>query len=389
MRCRLSVCMVLYCLLASHAIAAAQDAPVEIPEQVVLEVMRNVLAGNLPAALGQAQQLQHDHPVALARQLVREVTDLSQGNYATTGNQSFASLRPYWSTARERWLEGIRPEVVGLPGNVVQLPEQTAQVLLVDVSRSAAWLMQRGPTDWQIADAFYVSAGAAGADKWRRGDKRTPIGVYWPVDELDPGDLPARYGARVFPLDYPNALDRRQRRSGDGIWLHGIDPDNNIRPPRDTDGCIAFDNNRIEALAARLELGATPVVVAQSLDWQTPQASDAVGPELQMALMRWRSAFLAADTQDYFALHAADFTRFGQPTSGWRAATIAAMRSGIARSMILAELQVFVADSDEGIYLTRFRQTLNRKNAKPITTMRRLYWQRIDGGWQIIADQNG
>ncbi|MEM7610995.1 MAG: L,D-transpeptidase family protein [Pseudomonadota bacterium] len=383
--------LIVVCLLClSSGLALAQDSAERVPEPALLDVMRAVLAGEVQEAVQQAQSLNQDYRLPLTQQLLNEVSDLARGNYATTGNRSYPTLLPLWQSARQQWLSRVRPqEIAGLPRSIITLPESVSRILLVDIGQSAAWFALRRDEQWQIADAFYVSVGAAGADKRKRGDRRTPVGVYWAVDELDATKLPARYGTRVFPLDYPNALDRQQRRTGDGIWLHGIDPNNNVRPPRDTDGCVAFGNSRIEMLAAQLELGQTPVVLAESLDWRPQAQRPAIASQLRDALNQWRRSFLAADETTYFAIYADAFSRFGEPAARWRQAERVAMHSGLARSKSIAELEIFLADVDEQIYLTRFRQTLHRKNAPPITTIRRLYWQRIDDNWQIVADQNG
>ena len=35
-----------------------------------------------------------------------------------------------------------------------------------------------------------------------------------------------KYGVAAYPLDYPNAWDRFNERTGYGIWLHGVDHKN-------------------------------------------------------------------------------------------------------------------------------------------------------------------
>jgi len=43
------------------------------------------------------------------------------------------------------------------------------------------------------------------------------------------GNQSTLYGDGAFPLNYPNDWDRRLRRNGHGIWLHGV-PFRHLQP---------------------------------------------------------------------------------------------------------------------------------------------------------------
>lgn len=358
--------------------------------EVVDAVMQRVLAGDLPAARLAADALRQHHRDELFANLATELRDLERGGYATTNNRSFPDLAPFWSAARSRWLAGQPQPHDRLPSDIIALPDAVERVLLVDAGHSSAWLMRRrADAGWMLETGFYVSIGASGLDKHRRGDRRTPLGVYYATEQLDTRRLPARYGSSVLTLDYPNALDVAQGRTGDGIWLHGIDPDNNIRPPRDTDGCIAFDNARIDALTAALDLHHTPVVVAPSFDWQPGETFAATADELRRALERWRASQLSGNSASLIGMYVGNYSRHGLSPELWRAGVRARLSAGLLDDLQLDALEILRADRDEGIFLTRFRQVLHRAGRTPVTTMRRLYWQRIDGEWHIVAEQNG
>ena len=385
-RCVHAVAAMMALFVTSSPAASAQGEP----SAAIDSIMQQVLSGDVAAALTAAEGLRRQYPGSLVDNLAIELRDLERGGYATTNNRSFPELAPLWSAARARWLEA-QPQPGGqLPGAIVALPDTVERVLLVDGSHSSAWLMQRDATGgWSGISGFYVSIGASGTDKRKRGDRRTPLGVYYAIDELDAARLPARYGSSVLTLDYPNALDIAQGRSGDGIWLHGIDPDNNVRPPRDTDGCIAFDNARIGTLREALALRRTPVIVADNFDWQRGAEPDEVGAQLRGMLQLWRETQLSSDAESLIGLHRDDYARHGLSPQLWRAGVRARLAAGLLTDIGVEELEILLADSDEGIYLTRFRQVLHRAGRAPVVTMRRLYWQRIADSWRIIAEQNG
>src|SRR4029077_15203825 len=124
--------------------------------------------------------------------------------------------------------------------------------------------------------------------KTREGDQKTPIGVYHVTANLPRQKLSDFYGAGAFPINYPNAWDRRLGRNGHGIWLHGTPSDTYSRPPRASDGCIVLANADLEAVARKLQIGSTPVVIADALDWARPGEVEALKTDLLISIDLWR-----------------------------------------------------------------------------------------------------
>ncbi|MEL7298131.1 MAG: L,D-transpeptidase family protein [Pseudomonadota bacterium] len=373
------------------ALAIVSPAFADSHSDDILAMMQSVLAGQLNEVAERAASEAAASDVLLQRQFAIELEDMSSGNYATRDNRAFADLAPLWARARADWVAlHAPPNNRYVPAQLLLLPATITTLIAVDASTSTAWQLERVNGDWQIADAYYVSLGSAGVDKRRRGDQRTPLGVYWIVEELDSLALPDRYGIRVFPLDYPNALDRQQGRTGDGIWLHGIDPDNNIRPPRDTDGCIALVNERILSLGSVLTPGETPVIVTRELSWRKPTSTSDTLVDLTQSLLRWRDALQEQNADAYFALFSPDYTRFGLSTEQWRVGRVRALAAGHVSKVGIEGLSVLRTDEDEEIFVTRFEQIIHRTQGSPVRVLRRFYWRRnADGELRIIAEQNG
>ena len=110
----------------------------------------------------------------------------------------------------------------GFPMDILRLTPDIRSVFLVDKSRSRLFVYQRDANGEfkRVADE-YVVTGAKGGDKQSRGDARTPNGIYRFTSVRHDPALRARYGPVVFPIDYPNTLDRYHGKTGDGIWMHG------------------------------------------------------------------------------------------------------------------------------------------------------------------------
>ena len=78
------------------------------------------------------------------------------------------------------------------------------------------------------------------------------------------------YGRGAFPINYPNEWDKRNGRSGFGIWLHGTPSDTYSRPPRASDGCVVLANPDMDRVGATLQVGITPVIISNTVEWVAP-----------------------------------------------------------------------------------------------------------------------
>jgi murein L,D-transpeptidase YafK len=121
-------------------------------------------------------------------------------------------------------------------------PHETGVV--VEVAAHALTLCDDG----RAADRHRVALGSGGVGKRRRGDDKTPLGLY----PLGPPRPSQSFGTFV-PVGYPTESQRRQGFTGDAVGIHG--------PPRGlagavgtaidwTAGCIALGSDaEIEAIA--------------------------------------------------------------------------------------------------------------------------------------------
>ena len=80
------------------------------------------------------------------------------------------------------------------------------------------------------------STGEVFGRKQKSGDRKTPEGIYFLLDEYKDKYLSPIYGKKAFPTDYPNLLDKKAGRNGSAIWIHGT---NKKLKPMDSNGCVA------------------------------------------------------------------------------------------------------------------------------------------------------
>ena len=287
-------------------------------------------------------------------------------------------------------IAGAGPAEDGWPAWLLAFPEDTASVLIADTGSATLYRYYRNAGGELAAEAHYMSIGRQGIGKRRAGDRRTPIGVYFITEQLDTRGLNEKYGITAFPIDYPNTLDRRLERTGNGIWIHGVTPGGGKRPVRDTDGCIALPNEQLEKLAPRLEPGNTPVVIVREMAYTSPEHNAALAAELEAALERWRKAQLQGDLESYFASYGKDFEYRGLTRDDWLHLRLARAERYSYSELEISGLTALAEPEDNSLFVTRFDLRAVRGNGRPLTISKRLYWRRdAAGGFVIVAEDNG
>lgn len=276
-----------------------------------------------------------------------------------------------------------------MPAYLLEMPDTVANVLIASAETATMHRFVRNGSGYVEKDRRYMSIGQNGAGKQRAWDKKTPLGVYFITERLDTSKLHDKYGVAAFPLDYPNAWDLHQKRTGDGIWLHGVDHKNPERPPLDTDGCLSLPNEEILALAGELEPLVTPVIVARDVTWASREQLQGLRVEFRLALDMWRSALAEGDLQSYLSFYADDFVYRNLDRREWAAWRMSSFQKNPLQAVDVNDLMLVADPEVEGLFLSRFTQTLMTANG-PVRTTKRLYWRRSsDSRWQIVAEGAG
>ena len=276
-----------------------------------------------------------------------------------------------------------------LPAYVIELPDSVQDVFVADAGNAILYRFRHDDDVLTAGEETYMSVGQRGVGKERAWDQRTPLGIYFVVDQLDTSRLHEKYGVTAFPLDYPNEWDRLNERTGDGIWVHGVLPGEEPRPPFDTDGCLALPNDELTALEPRFVPLITPVIVTREIEWMSDEARAALRSDLRDVVERWVSSIAEADLHAYLSLYAEDFTYRGMSTGEWATLRLSNFEQTGAVEVAIEDLLLLADPEESELYLSRFRQTIVDANGRIVTT-KRLYWRRsLAGVLQIVAEDNG
>ena len=276
-----------------------------------------------------------------------------------------------------------------MPVYLLEVPDSVTDILIADTSAATMHRFVRSDEGIVLQDQRYMSIGQAGAGKEKAWDRKTPLGVYFITESLDTSKLHDKYGVAAFPLDYPNAWDRFNKRTGYGIWLHGVDHKNPQRPPLDTDGCLSLPNDELLRLVDHLQPLVTPVIVARQLEWASPAELDALRLEFRLALDMWRQSLAQGDLISYLSLYADDFIYRDMSRADWASYKLGVFEARQLAGVALDNVMLVADPEVKDLYLSRFTQILMTDNG-PVTTTKRLYWRRsADNKWQIVSEDAG
>jgi hypothetical protein len=276
------------------------------------------------------------------------------------------------------------------PASLLRLPESTPTVFIAETSASAFHRFDRTDDGVVKVRQDYMSIGLAGVRKESVGDQRTPLGVYFVTEQLDTTKLHEKYGVTAFPLDYPNAWDQRLGRTGDGIWVHGVDRKGGARPRRDTDGCIALPNKVLLELEPAFLPNTTPVLITTKLEWLEAGSLEERRSALEQAVMAWGDSLQKGDMYTWLDLYDESFEHRGMDKAAWSTFSMETVGRREINAVDISDLMLLGDPGEEGLYFSRFRLEISEKGGREVLSMRRMHWRRSESGaFRIVAEDSG
>lgn len=215
-----------------------------------------------------------------------------------------------WS-CETAWAERLYP--VALMNWMV---EGTFHALIVDKSQQtmSVWRIKDGEPE--MVESYRCSTGENEGDKWVRGDMKTPEGVYFFCSVIDGRTLPAKYGLWAFTTDYPNFVDRRRGKSGDGIWLHGRDRPLAAKP--DSNGCIALENRDLLRVSKYVRLQSTPLIVVKKMIMAPRSTIVEQERGVRDFIEGWRQAWESKSLDGYMGYYSPNFQSCWLDFKAWK-----------------------------------------------------------------------
>ncbi len=373
-----------------QVIAASQD-----PEHLVRQIYAALGDGERTKALALAGVLTRQFPTfQLGQLLYADLLNISSNAPVALPEVEEQDKPSLTRRLNELVLESKRrlnrPSVHSLQGRVpsglMSLSPQQTYVAAVDASQSRLYWFENqsssgGPVQLKLIRESYISVGLNGVGKQLEGDGKTPTGIYFVQKNLPGESLPDLFGIGALTLNYPNALDLMNKKTGSGIWLHGTPSAQYARAPESTDGCVVLSNPEMGQLLNLPGLRMTPVIISEKIDWVTPEESSNAFKDFKPSLDAWLAARNGTDADALKSHYSERFEREDMGLNQWWP-RLAQTTLGHHVSKPL-ELVSALQWKDHAQTMIVTLKDPNQKAAAPPQYMR-TYWQKEAGQWKLV-----
>ena len=381
--------------VAAPRLNGAHSAPG--PEALLYRTLGELSNERVDAAISEIDKVISAYPNFRLAHLIKGDLLLARSRpLATVGNATGAprdQLEGLRDEARARLarIQHQRP-VDLMPRYLLQMQPGQQQAFVVDTARSTLYVFENRNGEPRYVADYYISIGKEGHDKHREGDNKTPLGIYHVTGSLSReklastyGKLAEQYGAGALPISYPNEWDRREGRNGFGIWLHGVPFDTYSRPPRASNGCVAMTNEDFTAVAKSVQIGLTPVIIANGVDWISPAEGRALRADLVQRIENWRRDWESLDTEKFIAHYAAGFSSGKMELAQFaeQKRRVNAGKSWV--KLKLDRMSVFLYPGRDDLAVVTFDQDYASSNLSN-QMRKRQYWIRQGGAWRILHE---
>jgi murein L,D-transpeptidase YafK len=397
-RLHLAAALVAGLLIGAAAAAAAVDSNAARysdsgPEPILARVFEQIEQNRLDIALKEVEALVKAYPNFHLANLIKGDLLLARsrpiqafGNIVNAPKDKLADLREEAIARLKAYRE--KPPADYVPRYLLQMRADQNFAIVVDTQKSRLYLYQNEKGTPRFVADYYISHGKLGTDKVREGDKKTPIGVYHVTASLPRQKLGDFYGSGAFPISYPNEWDKRNGRNGHGIWLHGTPSDTFSRPPKASDGCVVLANQDLDALSKNLQIGLTPVIISNSIEWLSLDDWQAERTALNKQIEQWRSDWEGLNVDRYLSHYSKKFYSDGQNFEQWsvRKQQVSSGKSWI--KLVTNNISMLRNPGKEDMAVVTFDQDYRSNNLSNVMKKRQ-YWQKEDGQWKIMYEGAG
>lgn len=370
--------------------AAAQYKP--DPDVMLIDVYRDMAANRLRDALAKSDALVKAYPNFQLGQLIRGDLLLMQTHTVTGFGKAAGAPADKLDDLRQEAIARLkslreRPDPNLVPRAIVRLRDDQKNVVVVDTRRSRLYMYEHHDGQLKLASDYYISQGKFGVDKFKEGDGKTPLGVYYITSRLAGARLPEFYGAGALPISYPNEWDKLQGRSGSGIWLHGTPPANFSRAPLASDGCVVLTNPDLQQLYGQVEVLKTPVIISDGLEFVTP-AKSAEDRKMAEALVdSWQRDLASNEIAPLRSHYSVRFkSEQGDSLELWLNRQL--RPAGVTlTSLALRDVSFFYYPGKDDLIVATFTQDA-RSGRTTSSVRKRQYWGKEGLGWKIISESS-
>lgn len=281
-------------------------------------------------------------------------------------------------TSREYWKESLEGADVRFG-----YYESVKYLFIADKALSELSLYKLGGKKPERLAHTKALMGSKKGDKRVEGDLKTPIGVYDLTAKLT--RLDQLYGPLAFVTSYPNLYDSLQKKSGSGIWIHGL-PLNGDREIN-TKGCIAIDNQLLKTIDGSINHKESLLITGDRNLFEVKNEELVI---LLSDLFRWRNAWKFNDLESYLGYYdKEDFLRFdGMKFEAFRDYKRRVFNKGENKTIVFQNINVSPYPNERGERFFRigFYEIYNAPSYS-FSGEKELYVKLVKDKMQIVAEK--
>lgn len=222
---------------------------------------------------------------------------------------------------------GAPTSFANLPSQIIQIsndPELAKSVILVDKTTRLLQIWQNealaNGSSFNLKNKieYLTDIGKRKGPKTKENDHRTPVGIYFLLEKKTQPEIPFDlYGSLAFTSDYPNVFDKREAKSGHGIWLHAI-PDS-VPLTRGSRGCVVVRDAAIKEIESYIQLKETPIVIQEKVDFLKPEDHLKLQQKLLGQIENWRKSWESQNVGEYLQYYDETFKNSNMNFKQWSA----------------------------------------------------------------------
>ena len=235
----------------------------------------------------------------------------------------------------------------------------------------------------KVFKTYRAITGTNSGDKEREGDKKTPEGIYFVEARVPKTRMTSLHGAAAFELNYPNVVDRIYKRSGGGIWIHGVDNENRMEKRFDTLGCVAVSNGDIVDLAEHLRMKNTPIVIFNHEDSSVAIGVEAPDGPLHKRVTEWAQVWSSRDVDAYLKFYSPDFYARKMNLDQWSKYKKRLAKTYTSIDVTIRDLKIL----KHGKYSVAVFEQTYKSNLYHRRSLKRLYLVGDGADAQILAEE--
>ena len=228
---------------------------------------------------------------------------------------------------------------------------------------------------------YPCTTGKNSGKKTKRGDGKTPEGTYLILYKIDGSKLPPKYGIAAFPINYPNMIDKRLKRNGDGIWFHATPIK---RPPYNSEGCIVINDRDMEKVMEYIKLKRTFIYIKEGdINLKVSLVRD-----VKKMLDNWVSGWESMDIERYISFYDKDFYSKGKNRTQWKNYKERINKKKKFIKVKLEKIQILPYGKTEfgEMAIAFFKQRYKSSNFSS-TAYKILYLVKRKSGWKILGEK--